>query len=90
MVDLTFEISCAQIKISEESREDDVWQDLFLKLVEGIFSTFNQQMMQIEEEIRKMDAQRMLPGWNYCTFFMIKVKTSVLLNECFPGSPVQL
>ncbi|KAI8814522.1 trafficking protein particle complex subunit 10 [Cladochytrium replicatum] len=29
-------------------------------------------MVQLEEDIRRMDSQRLMPGWNYCQFFILK------------------
>lgn len=33
----------------------------------------------MDEEIRKMDLQRTLPGWNYCKFFLVKEEKILLL-----------
>lgn len=49
-----------------------MWQDIVGKIKEGLLSSFDSRVQQYEEDIRKMDAQRTLPGWNYCTFFILK------------------
>ncbi|KAI8636445.1 Cullin family-domain-containing protein [Parasitella parasitica] len=33
---------------------------------------FDLQVLQIQEDTRRLDMQRHMPGWNYCTFFILK------------------
>ncbi|KAI5290213.1 hypothetical protein KEM54_002179 [Ascosphaera aggregata] len=47
-------------------------EDLVLKLKFGILTAFSLRISQYEEDIREKDSQRSLPGWNFCTFFMLK------------------
>ncbi|KAJ3352884.1 hypothetical protein HDU83_007540 [Entophlyctis luteolus] len=49
-----------------------VWSEFFAKLRELIMSSFDQKLIQYEEDIRRLDSQRLLPGWNYCQFFILK------------------
>jgi trafficking protein particle complex subunit 10 len=49
-----------------------MWQDILGKIKEGVLQSFDSRVLQYEEDIRKMDAQRTTPGWNYCTFFILK------------------
>src|SRR5271169_1632885 len=49
-----------------------MWQDILGKIKDGVLQSFDSRVLQYEEDIRKMDAQRILPGWNYCTFFILK------------------
>ncbi|CAO3653789.1 unnamed protein product [Cunninghamella echinulata] len=39
---------------------------------ESILSSFDMQVLQIQEDTRRLDMQRHMPGWNYCTFFILK------------------
>jgi hypothetical protein len=48
------------------------WHDVVAKLKTLILSSFNLRVSQYEEDIRERDAQRALPGWNFCTFFVLK------------------
>ena len=48
------------------------WQDLINKLKTLILSSFSLRVSQYEDDIRERDSQRSLPGWNFCTFFMLK------------------
>ncbi|KAI5301613.1 hypothetical protein KEM56_001538, partial [Ascosphaera pollenicola] len=47
-------------------------EDLILKLKFAILTAFSLRINQYEEDIREKDSQRGLPGWNFCTFFMLK------------------
>ncbi|KAK4100426.1 hypothetical protein N658DRAFT_559703 [Parathielavia hyrcaniae] len=48
------------------------WTDLIAKCKELILSSFDGRVSQYEEDIKERDAQRSLPGWNFCTFFILK------------------
>ena len=48
------------------------WQDLTAKLKTLILATFSLRVSQYEDDIRERESQRLLPGWNFCTFFMLK------------------
>lgn len=58
---------------TETTQESEVaWVDLVSKFKSLILSSFDMRVTQYEEDIREKDAQRSLPGWNFCTFFMLK------------------
>jgi hypothetical protein len=48
------------------------WNDLVAKLKALILSSFNVRVSQFEEDVREKELQRSLPGWNFCTFFILK------------------
>lgn len=48
------------------------WNELVTKLKNLILSSFDQRVTQYEEDIKEKDTQRTLPGWNFCTFFILK------------------
>ncbi|KAA8911750.1 trafficking protein particle complex subunit 10 [Sphaerosporella brunnea] len=48
------------------------WLDLVAKLKTQILTSFDARVSQYEEDVREKDAQRRLPGWNFCTFFVLK------------------
>lgn len=55
--------------------EDDAkaaWAELIDKIRRLILSSFDMRVTQYEEDIKEKDAQRSLPGWNFCTFFILK------------------
>lgn len=41
---------------------------------DGILGSLNQQVIQYDEDTRRFDQQRLLPGWNYCQYFVMKVR----------------
>ncbi|KAI9699259.1 MAG: hypothetical protein M1836_002869 [Candelina mexicana] len=59
--------------LSESVQEHDkAWQDLISKFKSLILTSFDLRVSQYEHDIREKDSQRNLPGWNFCTFFVLK------------------
>lgn len=58
----------------KETAEDSeaAWEDLMEKLRSLILASFDTRVTQYEEDIKEKDNQRSLPGWNFCTFFILK------------------
>ena len=48
------------------------WEDLLSKAKALILTSFDLRVQQYEEDIKAKSAQRSLPGWNFCTFFVLK------------------
>ncbi len=58
---------------SESSHEqENAWNDLISKTKALILMSFTLRVNQYEEDVREKEAQRRLPGWNFCTFFVLK------------------
>jgi hypothetical protein len=58
---------------TETAQENaEAWSDLIQKLKSLILASFDMRVSQYEDDIREKDAQRTLPGWNFCTFFVLK------------------
>ncbi|OTA97832.1 hypothetical protein M434DRAFT_391451 [Hypoxylon sp. CO27-5] len=55
-----------------QQETENSWSDLISKFRSLILSSFDLRVSQYEEDIREKDAQRSLPGWNFCTFFILK------------------
>ncbi|KEF51318.1 uncharacterized protein A1O9_12668 [Exophiala aquamarina CBS 119918] len=51
---------------------EEQWQDLVECLKACILRSFDARVAQYELDIRERDNQRSLPGWNFCTFFVLK------------------
>ncbi|KAJ9601945.1 hypothetical protein H2200_013504 [Cladophialophora chaetospira] len=51
---------------------EEQWQDLIDSLKSCILRSFDARVTQYESDIRDRDSQRHLPGWNFCTFFVLK------------------
>ncbi|KAM4054331.1 trafficking protein particle complex subunit 10, TRAPPC10 domain-containing protein [Hirsutella rhossiliensis] len=62
----------AQIRIGINDDAENAWGDLVGKFKTLILSSFDRRVTQYEEDIKEKDAQRSLPGWNFCTFFILK------------------
>lgn len=67
-------ISCVQLAWAMGSDDPAAWTDLISKLKEGIISSFDSNIIQREEEVKRSEVQRQMPGWNFCTFFILKVR----------------
>ncbi|KAI9923776.1 hypothetical protein MW887_008258, partial [Aspergillus wentii] len=50
----------------------DQVEDLVEKIKNAILASFDLRVAQYEEDIKEKDSQRSLPGWNFCTFFILK------------------
>ena len=57
--------------MSSQEREQ-TWDDVIIKMKALILMSFDLRVAQYEEDIREREAQRALPGWNFCTFFLLK------------------
>ncbi|KAJ9659959.1 hypothetical protein H2198_002849 [Neophaeococcomyces mojaviensis] len=71
----------AQVRITDPAKPstalspleiEEQWQSLIEKLKTAILQSFDARVAQYEEDIREREAQRSLPGWNFCTFFILK------------------
>jgi trafficking protein particle complex subunit 10 len=51
---------------------EEAWHDLISKIRDRILASFDMRVTQYEEDIKEKDGQRSLPGWNFCTFFILK------------------
>jgi len=61
------------IPVPETPQEQEsAWNDLISKFKAMILSSFDRRVTQYEEDVREKDAQRQMPGWNFCTFFVLK------------------
>ena len=56
----------------DQQDQESAWSDLIFKFKTLVLTSFNLRVVQYEEDIRQRDAQRNLPGWNFCTFFILK------------------
>ncbi|KAG5639493.1 hypothetical protein H0H81_000633 [Sphagnurus paluster] len=63
---------CVQVAWSPETDAPAVWAELINKIKEGLLSAFDSAVSQREEEVKKSEGQRQMPGWNFCTFFILK------------------
>ncbi|KAI9188839.1 hypothetical protein H9P43_000261 [Blastocladiella emersonii ATCC 22665] len=57
---------------TESSGDHGVWGDFFLRVKDGLLASFESQVHRYDEDIARLDAQRLTPGWNFCHFFLLK------------------
>lgn len=73
---------CCQLRfLDDNNKNNDLWDDFLLKMKEGIISSAEQYLTIYEEEIRKMDSRRFLPGWSYLDFFFLKESLALIYER---------
>ncbi|RKP16548.1 hypothetical protein ROZALSC1DRAFT_7517, partial [Rozella allomycis CSF55] len=68
---------CVQIR-QLELLDSEMWSEVMKRLSELILACFGFYIMNMEDEVKKIEAQKSLPGWNFCSYF--SVKESMALN----------
>ncbi|GJE95190.1 trafficking protein particle complex subunit 10 [Phanerochaete sordida] len=63
---------CVQLVWSPEYDNPTAWAELISKIKEGILSAFDAAISIREDEVRRSEGQRQMPGWNFCTYFILK------------------
>jgi hypothetical protein len=64
-----------QVAWSPETDTPTAWAEFFNKIKDGLLLAFDSAVSQREEEVRRSEGQRQMPGWNFCTFFILKVSS---------------
>ena len=57
---------------ASRSETSQAWEDLISKAKSLILSSFDLRVRQYEDDIKEKGSQRNLPGWNFCTFSVLK------------------
>jgi hypothetical protein len=60
------------------------WAEFANKMKEGLLYAFNSSIDARQEEVKRSENQQAMPGWNFCTFFILKVR--LLRLKHFPCS----
>eukprot|EP00123_Amoebidium_parasiticum_P011023 comp20470_c0_seq1/m.26083 comp20470_c0_seq1/g.26083 ORF comp20470_c0_seq1/g.26083 comp20470_c0_seq1/m.26083 type:complete len:1249 (-) comp20470_c0_seq1:392-4138(-) len=61
---------CVELQLG--SRNNDTWDQFLNRVLENLLHSFKRRVERYEEDLRKMMTNRMVPGWNYCQFFILK------------------
>ncbi|KIJ16879.1 hypothetical protein PAXINDRAFT_162498 [Paxillus involutus ATCC 200175] len=63
---------CVQLAWSAGEQSPAVWADLITKIKDGLLSALDIAVSSREEEVKRSEGQRHMPGWNFCTYFILK------------------
>ena len=66
-----------QLAWSAGEQSPAVWADLISKIKDGLLSALDNSVLSREEELKRSEGQRHMPGWNFCTYFILKVSQQV-------------
>ena len=55
-----------------DPKSAEVWNGLLVRIKELVFTSIASQIMQYEDDARRLEQQRLIPGWNYCQYFNLK------------------
>jgi len=62
------------VNLPAEGRDDPAaWPEVVNKIKESVVLAFDAAIVEREEEVKRGEAQRMMVGWNFCTWFLLKV-----------------
>lgn len=74
---------CVQLVWSSDYENPAAWADLIGKVKDGVLSAFDNAISQREDEVRRSESQRQMPGWNFCTYFILKVLEDNNISRSF-------
>lgn len=63
---------CVQLAWSVGEQSPAVWAVPIGKIKDGLLSALDVAVSSREEEVRRSEGQRHMPGWNFCTYFVLK------------------
>ncbi|KAF9452305.1 hypothetical protein P691DRAFT_805187 [Macrolepiota fuliginosa MF-IS2] len=63
---------CIQVTWSTANDSPLAWGEFGNKVKDSLMTAFDIAVCQREEEVRRSESQQQMPGWNFCTFFILK------------------
>ncbi|KIM80718.1 hypothetical protein PILCRDRAFT_821974 [Piloderma croceum F 1598] len=63
---------CVQLTWTIGQDNPAAWAECINKIKDGLLSAFESSVLQREEDVKRSESQRQMPGWNFCTFFILK------------------
>lgn len=72
-------LRCVHLAWAVGQENPAAWAECINKIKDGILSAFDSAVVQREEDVKRSESQRLMPGWNFCTFFILKVR----VLECY-------
>ncbi|KAG1766229.1 hypothetical protein EV702DRAFT_981038, partial [Suillus placidus] len=58
---------CVQLSWTAGDHSPVIWTDLVNKIKDGLLSALDSSVSRREEEVRRSESQKQMPGWNFCT-----------------------
>ncbi|KAH9934671.1 trafficking protein particle complex subunit 10 [Fomitopsis serialis] len=71
---------CVQLVWSSDFENPAAWAEFITKLKDGILAAFDSAFSQREAEMKRSEGQVQMPGWNFCTFFILKESLALSLE----------
>jgi hypothetical protein len=65
---------CTQVVWSPNQDDSATWEDARTRISESLLFAFDTAVTQREEEVKRNEGQRQMPGWSFSTFFLLKVR----------------
>ncbi|KAK9447652.1 trafficking protein particle complex subunit 10 [Limtongia smithiae] len=64
---------CVLIKDGiDQTEANKVWDDAIARLRDGIMTAFAKRVQMYEQQAKKLELQKSVPGWNFSTYFVMK------------------
>ncbi|KAF9476341.1 hypothetical protein BDN70DRAFT_923371 [Pholiota conissans] len=63
---------CLQVNWVTGNENPAAWAEFINKAKEGLLYAFDSAIEQRQEEVQRSENQQSMPGWNFCTFFILK------------------
>lgn len=63
---------CVQLAWPVAKDNPTAWAELLSKVKDGILFAFDMAISLRDDEVRRSASQQSMPGWNFCTFFILK------------------
>ncbi|KAF8968386.1 trafficking protein particle complex subunit 10 [Flammula alnicola] len=63
---------CIQVNWVTGNENPVAWAEFISKIKDGLLYAFDSAIELRQEEVRRSENQQSMPGWNFCTFFILK------------------
>ncbi|KAH3763963.1 trafficking protein particle complex subunit 10 [Pelomyxa schiedti] len=68
-------------EIRLDDKGDEQWEDFLTKAKDAIATSFEYYVSLSTAEIKNLDAARIRPNWNYCSFFLLKESLAFIYEQ---------
>ena len=64
------------LPVSEDT-DESAYTDFFAKLVDSVLAAYGDMVVEVQKDIKFLDSQRSLPGFNFFNFFLLKERLAL-------------